>query len=459
MKKLILLGLMTSLFAFGNNKEVKTMAEEVIPEPGTSAMFYNGSSWLGDRISAYVDNLVFIKVTNKNSDLPATPVCNPIPLWHCTYTDATGTVHTDVSDAIFAYISESIDSTAENLRYDCTLYANAEKIYSHPYAQYMFAEFPALEQVDIKMLDTSQTYDMNCFFEGDTNLKKVDISTFDTTNVTGMLGMFADCNSLTEINFGDSFTTSKVTRMEGMFINCQSLTEIDLSNFDTSKATEMYGMFAGCTSLKKLDLSNFDMSQCANAFYDDPEVGPVDLLTECNSLEYIKSPQKLPKNGTLNLPAQFNPYSGITALTNENLADHPVINLPADKFIYNWKALRTSGGSEGICGALNQGTADNTTLQTLLSDYEKFDNESKTYINAAKDIEGVTIGESVEYITNVLNKTQTTEKDYGIDTTEANSIINTPVLSIKTNLVVIFVSIGLIAAASYYLYNKKRHAM
>ena len=45
-----------------------------------------------------------------------------------------------------------------------------------------------------------------------------------------------------------------------MFQNCISLTNLDLSSFDTSNVTDMDYMFHGCSSLTNLDLSSFDTS-------------------------------------------------------------------------------------------------------------------------------------------------------------------------------------------------------
>ena len=56
-----------------------------------------------------------------------------------------------------------------------------------------------------------------------------------------------------------------------MFYKCSNITKINLSNFDTSQVTNMYSMFDGCLSLTSLDLSNFDTSQVINMrsmFYD-----------------------------------------------------------------------------------------------------------------------------------------------------------------------------------------------
>ena len=43
-----------------------------------------------------------------------------------------------------------------------------------------------------------------------------------------------------------------------MFFACDSITSLDLSNFDTQNVTNMKYMFSGCISLSSLDLSNFN---------------------------------------------------------------------------------------------------------------------------------------------------------------------------------------------------------
>ncbi len=63
--------------------------------------------------------------------------------------------------------------------------------------------------------------------------------------------MFGSCTSLTSLDLSN-FNTSNVTNMNGMFGSCTSLTSLDLSNFDTSKVTSMINMFNGCTSLRTI---------------------------------------------------------------------------------------------------------------------------------------------------------------------------------------------------------------
>ena len=67
--------------------------------------------------------------------------------------------------------------------------------------------------------------------------------------------MFYECSSLTSINLSN-FNTQNVTNMSHMFCDCYSLTNLDLSNFNTQHVTNMSHMFSGCSSLTNLNLSN-----------------------------------------------------------------------------------------------------------------------------------------------------------------------------------------------------------
>ena len=49
-----------------------------------------------------------------------------------------------------------------------------------------------------------------------------------------------------------------------MFYGCNSLSSLDLSNFNTQNVTDMGYMFAGCNSLSSLNLSNFNTQNIIN---------------------------------------------------------------------------------------------------------------------------------------------------------------------------------------------------
>ena len=55
---------------------------------------------------------------------------------------------------------------------------------------------------------------LNSFFK--TNLSKLDLSSFNTINVSDMNGLFSNCCDLTKLDLS-SFNTNNVTNMNNMF--------------------------------------------------------------------------------------------------------------------------------------------------------------------------------------------------------------------------------------------------
>ena len=89
--------------------------------------------------------------------------------------------------------------------------------------------------------------------------------------------MFADCRDIIEIDLS-KFETSNVTDMKSMFYGCSSLASLNLSNINTSRVTTMANMFHYCSKLASLDLSYFDISQV---------ISISEMFLECNNLEFI----------------------------------------------------------------------------------------------------------------------------------------------------------------------------
>lgn len=130
----------------------------------------------------------------------------------------------------------------------------------------MFEMCSNLSSLDVSGFDTSNVTDMSGMFSRCSNLTNLDVSGFDTSNVMGMEYMFAMCSGLTSLDVS-SFDTSSVTGMESMFWDCSGLTSLDVSGFDTSNVTSITGMramFAECSGLTNLDVSGFDTSNVTN---------------------------------------------------------------------------------------------------------------------------------------------------------------------------------------------------
>ena len=123
----------------------------------------------------------------------------------------------------------------------------------------MFYKCSDIKEINLTYLDTSQVTTMRHMFHSCSAITSLDLSNFNTINVKNMGGMFAYCSSLRNINLS-SFDTYQVTNMGEIFYSCESLISLDLSNFNTSNAKNMERMFGRCYSLSSLNLSNFDTS-------------------------------------------------------------------------------------------------------------------------------------------------------------------------------------------------------
>lgn len=68
-------------------------------------------------------------------------------------------------------------------------------------SSYLFADLSNLEEIE-GGLDVSNTWNMEDMFYGDINLKSLDFSDWDTSNISNMLNMLSGTNSLQTIIMG-----------------------------------------------------------------------------------------------------------------------------------------------------------------------------------------------------------------------------------------------------------------
>ena len=133
----------------------------------------------------------------------------------------------------------------------------------------MFSNCSKLTSLDLSKVDTSNVTDMRSMFNNCTSLTSLDLNNFDTSKVMNMSYMFSYCTSLTSLNL-NNFDTSKVMNMSSMFYNCSNLTSLDVSKFDTSNVTNMNNMFRECRNLKAINLrgkfSTKSLTSCSNIF-------------------------------------------------------------------------------------------------------------------------------------------------------------------------------------------------
>ena len=101
--------------------------------------------------------------------------------------------------------------------------------------------FNKIGKYEIKINCKRELINAKHMFYECSSLTSLDLSNFNTNNVTSMYCMFSDCSSLTSLNLSN-FNTNNVTNMSYMFSYCSSLTSLTLSNFNTSNVTNMRSM-------------------------------------------------------------------------------------------------------------------------------------------------------------------------------------------------------------------------
>ena len=103
----------------------------------------------------------------------------------------------------------------------------------------------------------------------------LDLSNFNTSNVTSMYMMFNGCSGLTNLDLR-SFNTAKVTMMASMFKDCPKLASLDLSSFNTAKVTNMSKMFENSDKLVTVYVGNewttSSVNYSAEMFYNSTSI-------------------------------------------------------------------------------------------------------------------------------------------------------------------------------------------
>lgn len=109
-------------------------------------------------------------------------------------------------------------------------------------AKAMFKYCSALESLDLTEFDTSNITDMSQMFFDCNNLKELKLPLWDVSNVVDMSYMFAYCNHLKEAKF-QGWDVRNVKDMSFMFGDCNDLQTVEVASWDTSSVKDMRGMF------------------------------------------------------------------------------------------------------------------------------------------------------------------------------------------------------------------------
>ena len=174
----------------------------------------------------------------------------------------------------------------------------------------MFLNCTSLEYLDLSNFNTSNVTNMEDMFNGCYKLKKINgINKFNTEKVLYMNRMFNECTSLEYLDLSN-FNTKNVINMEDMFNGCYKLKEINgLNKFNTNKVLYMNKMFQDCNALTYLDLSNFNTSNVINMEY---------MFNRCKNLKEIKGINRFITYKVTNLKSMFQDCNSIESLDLSN---------------------------------------------------------------------------------------------------------------------------------------------
>ena len=238
------------------------------------------------------------------------------------------------------------------------IYVKASDILKTPMSFYFTAGFCSTEGKKMTsiykwMIDTSHVTNMDSMFMN-SSLVSIDLSNFNTSNVTSMRNMFRACSDLTSLDLR-SFDTTNVNNMNHMFADCTKLTSVDLSNFNVTGVTDMTFMFHNSGALKQLDLSSFGNSNVTDTswmFYNCPSLESIDLsnFNTPNVTKTIQMFADCTKLTSLDL-RNFNTtkvtnmnymFANCTELASLNVSNFNTSNVTTmDRMFYNCRSLKT----------------------------------------------------------------------------------------------------------------------
>ena len=188
-----------------------------------------------------------------------------------------------------------------------------------------FGNCSNLTKLDLNNWNTRNVTILRDTFSNCSNLTKLDLNNWNTRNATSLFNTFSGCTNLTTLEISN-WNTSNVTEMGesqggwsygGTFQNCTNLIELDLSKWNTSEVTGMGNMFNGCSSLTNLDLNNFDTSNVKSMYA---------MFKGCSKLQNLKIDQFETRN-VLYMNYMFNRCSSLTELKLSSFDTSNVITM------------------------------------------------------------------------------------------------------------------------------------
>jgi len=116
----------------------------------------------------------------------------------------------------------------------------------------MFTDCINLSSANVSTFNTSNVTNINQVFANCSSLTTLELSNWDTSNVSKFIQAFSGCTNLQTLQLPDNFVTSNATNLTAAFKLCNFLGGLDISTWDTSNVTTMQSMVQGCSGITDL---------------------------------------------------------------------------------------------------------------------------------------------------------------------------------------------------------------
>ncbi len=233
---------------------------------------------------------------------------------------------------IFAWF----DNDTKSIKY----YSEGQKIFLNSDSSKTFIGLKELRQLDLSNFDTSNVNDMSRMFAYLENIEDLDLSNFKVKNVQNMEYMFIGMTKIKNLNLGWE-NESDVSNTRGMFSGLKTIKLLDLSNFDTKNVVNMSAMFENMSSLESIRFGDKFITRNVNTmggmFSNDVELKTLDLsrfdTSNVTNMEYMfylnhkLNPLNLSNFNTSHVQNMSYMFSNMWALENLDVSSFDTSNV------------------------------------------------------------------------------------------------------------------------------------
>lgn len=322
----------------------------------------------------------------------------------------------------------------------------------------MFQNCSALESITFPTsIDTNNLINMQYMFYGCKALTNLDLSGFNTENVTNMYGTFQNSNGLENITLGDRFSLNSVTTMRDMFNGCTALASLDCTKFGKAlNLQNVQQMFQNC-ALREIDLTNLETDESLINIYE--------MFGYCSNLEKVMFGNKLNTSRATSLQFLFYGCSSLQEIEWGSFTTSSVTNMQGTfQKCTSLTELDINMFTTSSVITMKEMFSGCSNLQTIYVSPEKWSttactNSDGMFSNCSQLVGGNNTKQNVDKVTNGLYAriddppdnpgylTNISQKPSTTSTTQLTELVNTVSDTLKVSTAVVRASFAILLSS------------